>query len=307
MILVIGGRYGYVDSASAKSVTNLEYLVARAKGIPIYVFVQRNVLAIVPVWKSNPTANFSSVVDDPRVLEFIDEVRSVHKVWTHEFDVAQNIIDALRIRFAYLAKEGLSWSRRASIDELQSKALEAFRGRALRLVLERPRAWEYRLLFQVVRDELQALASARTDHRLGLAMGVFSLISKDNFVEVTQQRMAEIQAIVDVLIKLFEAPLQDALGPPGCPGDPSKIMFIGKRIGVAYSETMEWAHRVRRTSADELWAPVVTELARCADGIVDNIDSWAERGYQELEAASERTGNQELDLILKLEFTRPAI
>jgi hypothetical protein len=39
-VLIIGGRYGYVDEATDKSVTNLEYLAARAKGIPIYAFVQ---------------------------------------------------------------------------------------------------------------------------------------------------------------------------------------------------------------------------------------------------------------------------
>ena len=37
-ILVIGGRYGSV-SEHGKSVTNLEYVTGRAKGIPVYVFV----------------------------------------------------------------------------------------------------------------------------------------------------------------------------------------------------------------------------------------------------------------------------
>jgi hypothetical protein len=36
LILVIGGRYGSIDDRSAKSVTNLEYLGARAKAIPIF-------------------------------------------------------------------------------------------------------------------------------------------------------------------------------------------------------------------------------------------------------------------------------
>src|SRR2546426_4163085 len=36
LILVVGGRYGSVDSDTAKSITNLEYLAARSKGIPIY-------------------------------------------------------------------------------------------------------------------------------------------------------------------------------------------------------------------------------------------------------------------------------
>src|SRR5215218_3100859 len=54
LVLIIGGRYGYVDTASDKSVTNLEYLAAQAKGIPIYPFVDKRVTAILPVWKVNP-------------------------------------------------------------------------------------------------------------------------------------------------------------------------------------------------------------------------------------------------------------
>ena len=53
-ILIIGGRYCYVSENHGKSVTNLEYLAARAKGIPIYVFVERRVLAVLPTWKDNP-------------------------------------------------------------------------------------------------------------------------------------------------------------------------------------------------------------------------------------------------------------
>ena len=39
-ILIIGTRYGYVTD-QGKSITNLEYLHAKAKGIPIYVFVSK--------------------------------------------------------------------------------------------------------------------------------------------------------------------------------------------------------------------------------------------------------------------------
>ena len=53
MVLVIGGRYGSIDSKTVKSITNLEFLAARAKGIPIYAFVDKSVLSILPVWKTN--------------------------------------------------------------------------------------------------------------------------------------------------------------------------------------------------------------------------------------------------------------
>ena len=48
-VMIVGARNGSVDPDSGRSVTNLEFLEARARGVPAYVFV-----------------------DTPRVFEFID-------------------------------------------------------------------------------------------------------------------------------------------------------------------------------------------------------------------------------------------
>jgi hypothetical protein len=297
LVLVIGGRYGHVDSATALSVTNLEYLAARAKRIPIFAFVQRSVLAVVPVWKASPAANFSAVVDDPRVFAFIDEVRSVHKVWTSEFDTAQNIIFTLRHRFAHLAKEGVDWSRRVGGVGIGPEALERFRGRALRLVLEKPPLWEYRLLFQVVRDELQARSTTRRDHQLGIVLGVAAHISGG----WGSQRMSELNAIYRAIDTVFGGPMEDAFGPPGEPGDPEKILFIGQRIGLIYGEAIDWSLRVRRTAASEVWAPMLAEMAKLVDGYVDSIERWAVSGYELIEASADRADDAILTITLKID------
>jgi hypothetical protein len=94
-ILVIGGRYGSV-SEHGKSVTNLEYVTGRAKGIPVYVFVMRSILDILSVWKANPTGDFTSVVDSPKLLQFVSEIRDGGEDWVFAFDTAQDIISILR-------------------------------------------------------------------------------------------------------------------------------------------------------------------------------------------------------------------
>ena len=71
-VMVVGARYGSVDADADKSVTNLEFVEARARGTPAYVFVSRDVLAQLEVWQTNPEADYSSVVDTPRVFEFIE-------------------------------------------------------------------------------------------------------------------------------------------------------------------------------------------------------------------------------------------
>jgi hypothetical protein len=60
-VLVVGGRYG--------SVTNREYLWAKAKGIPLYVFVQKNILAAHSDWKKNRSGDFSEIVDSSKLFD----------------------------------------------------------------------------------------------------------------------------------------------------------------------------------------------------------------------------------------------
>jgi len=74
LVLIIGGRYGS-QAPIGKSVTNLEYLQARAKGIPIYVFVLKSILNILPAWKKNMNGNFEEIVDSPKLFEFVESLK----------------------------------------------------------------------------------------------------------------------------------------------------------------------------------------------------------------------------------------
>ena len=47
-ILIVGNRYGHITD-SGKSITNLEYLHAKAKGIPIYVFVDKQLYNLLKI------------------------------------------------------------------------------------------------------------------------------------------------------------------------------------------------------------------------------------------------------------------
>ena len=66
-ILIIGTTYGHVTDAG-KSITNLEYLHAKAKGIPIYVFVSSKLRDNLPLWKANPTGDFRQLLTTKKYL-----------------------------------------------------------------------------------------------------------------------------------------------------------------------------------------------------------------------------------------------
>ena len=68
MVLIVGSRYGYITDHGEKSITNLEYLRAKAKGIPIFVFIDQKVSNILPVWKKNKEMNFSDILLDTEYM-----------------------------------------------------------------------------------------------------------------------------------------------------------------------------------------------------------------------------------------------
>jgi hypothetical protein len=264
LVLVIGGRYGSIDDQTSKSVTNLEYLSARRKGIPVYAFVEQGIVALVPIWKSNPSADFSARVDTPKLFEFLEIVRSVDKVWTQEFKNASEIIDALRIQFAYQHRDGLSLQRRI-LQTGDHYWLKDLRGEALRIALEKPRGWEYLLFAQALIDFVnkhhRLLRRIQTRIPIGLGEDVNEPLTW------LRARFADGLRMPQALAALISGTLPAALGPPGVPGDAEKIVFVAATFGDIYLDALQWCARVRAANIE----PRFGQLSMIASGMVDDL------------------------------------
>ena len=283
LVLVVGGRYGYVDSATDKSVTNLEYLTARAKGIPIYTFVHRDVTNILPVWKNNPESDFSAKVDDVRLFEFVEQIRSQDRVWTQDFERAQDIVARLRIQFAHLMQEGLKWQKRVSGESMVS--LSGLRGKALRLALERPEAWEYRFFGQVLRDEVEANLDLRREHRLGIVMGAGEYISQDEILRWIRTQTNELTNLAESLNNLINVALPEALRPSGMPGDVPEMKFVAQRLGAGYRHAIEWSQRVRRLHVEDEHKQLLKEMSLWTNNMIEGIENYGPSFLRQIDEA----------------------
>ncbi|HUU98726.1 MAG TPA: DUF4062 domain-containing protein, partial [Phycisphaerae bacterium] len=247
-VLIVGKRHGSVVD-TGKSVTNLEYLAARGKEIPVYAFVTRSVLDVLPVWKENPEATFPGV-DSPSLFEFVDSIRSCGEVWVYPFDTAQDIMAALRTQWAYLFYESLQlWTkfRGAGLEELPPDVS----GAALQLIIERPFAWEYRLFDRVLRDELKKAESARRDLDIGLCLGAHEYFEPVQLTGWIGAQFSGLSGLIGGLAHLLNTTYREATGPVGESGDPAKIVYVAQRVGQVYSATIEWSRRFRRVHAGE--------------------------------------------------------
>jgi hypothetical protein len=169
-VLVVGGRYGS-ETENGKSVTNLEYLETKAKGIPCYVFVQKPILTALSIWQKNRSGDFSGIVDSSKLFEFVESLRDPKENWVFPFDSAQDIVETLRMQLAYLFMDALTIRTKVLRCGLPEALQQDLSGAALLLVVQKPYAWEYRLFGQVLSDEISRMASIKKDLNYGLALG----------------------------------------------------------------------------------------------------------------------------------------
>jgi hypothetical protein len=258
-VLIIGTRYGSTDE-HGRSITNLEYSQARAKGIPIYAFVQSDALAQLPVWKANPTITFPGV-DSSRVFEFISEVRSTDGVWVYAFQNVDDITATLRNQWAYLFHDSLR-ARLRLYSVALPESLRSLTGDALRCVVDRPSFWEYRLFLAVLDEVFQRARPMRLDWEMGLSLGHVEVVDAQEAFGLLESRMEGVLHTLEVFNKLFSQETQvTAFGPPGVAGDPERIVHFARRVGDVYVSLIDWSLGLRRVRTVPEVQPVVDHVA----------------------------------------------
>ncbi len=276
-VLVIGCRYGSTDE-HGKSITNLEYLTARAKGIPVYVFAMRSIIDILPVWAANPGGNFTTVVDSPKLFEFVSGIRNSGEKWVFPFDLVQDIVNILRTQLAYLFADALDLRTRASGSGVLAGKYKNVSGRELRLIIERPRAWEHLLFHEALLREITASADLKRDWSYKFVPGILRPISPEEFRQYVQAKAAETLKIFENMKNLFQDALSSAYGPPGQSADPDAILYVANRVGAIYRAALDWKLDFFRLLIDER----LFKFRELAAALCDNIVSEVEEHAREL-------------------------
>ena len=300
-VLIIGGRYGHVEAASQKSVTNLEYLTARVKGIPIYAFVEKQTLISLSLWEKKPDGDFSAIVENTAVFDFIRDVRTKDSVWTFEFETAQDIIQALRHQFAHQMLEGLNLSTKIRKANLQD-TLKDLSGRAYIIAVEKPDAWEYKLLAQVIADSIDKSKELKRRYIDKVALGPAEGFSLPDIEKWSSPRIHELQEIAHTLEHTVNVRVQAALGAPGEPGDIEQIASAAWLIGEIYREALEWSLRVRRAASHESLKSVIDVMASFPDDIIDKVEMFGNPFLKKIEAGLSPNATEE-DKHIDMQFT----
>lgn len=302
-ILIVGGRHGS-PTETGKSITNLEYLQAKAKGIPRYVFVQRQILTTLPIWKNNESGDFSSVVDSPKLFEFVESLRDPKENWIFPFENAQDIIGTLRCQLAYLFADALA-IRAKLVGSGLPEALHNLSGAALQLAVQKPSGWEYLLFCQVVSDEVSLCADIKRDLDYGLALG--TAVRLRDFSDVlgwARAKISEISSFNLSASRIVNSALPKALGALGEPGDAVEITYTAKQFVRVYRRMLEWTLEFRHVDVEDEYKHVLEIVSRLSQNCIKEIEDFVSISLQQVKdtvKTCEETGErQTLTVTLKL-------
>lgn len=304
-VLIIGNRYGY-KLESGKSITNTEYLTAINKGIPVYTFSLKQMVNILPVWKHNRGGDYSHIVDDNKVFEFLEDVREKRSKWNFEFESAQDILSIFKSQMSILFRSSLnSWLRLGGSKPIYPEDLSA---RSLKLLVEKPEAYEYRLFFQMLQDEVEKYHYLKKDcdHAIHIQSGIFLNESKQ-YLDWQRNKLTQLHESLDVLNKLFTV-LAQYMGEPGVPSDIDGLHYVAKRIGDYYANLLNWVFDVRSAFVPEVFHPLKDLVAKLPLLAIQTLEEWPSTSLQKIESSlralsegSLKKGS-EINLVLKLGF-----
>ena len=276
MVLIVGGRYGYITDHGNKSITNLEYLRAKSKGIPIFVFVDRKVIDILPIWKKNKTADFSNVVDSSKIFEFVDLLRNKDSNWVHEFNTGKDIKNCLKKQLAYLVNDSLYLRRRLNKEGVSFKILQ-YSGKVFELSIEKPDFWEYLLFAAALKDNIEKLDDLRYDMKYGISFEKTVQYSEPqeilDFVELKCNELINRSRLLGIVInKAF----QEAIGEPGKPGNAEYIIYVAEKLIEVYKSIHMWSLEFKNIVVPEVFQKLLDYASELSKSIIEDIEHFIE-------------------------------
>ncbi|WP_123394394.1 DUF4062 domain-containing protein [Pseudomonas protegens] len=182
LVLIVGGRYGSPASEIEfdisksldfyNSVTKKEYETARDVDIPIYIFIEKNVLSEYRTYKNNrdnTTVKYAHV-DDVQIFKLIDEIYAQGRNnLIKDFENFDHISSWLRDQWAGLFADYLS--DRARDKELEELSVQIAGLKDINSVLK---GYTESILEKVHPENFQAMIDESNKHLKDRSMSVFS-------------------------------------------------------------------------------------------------------------------------------------
>lgn len=302
-VLIIGDRYGSVLE-TGKSITNTEFIAALSKGIPIYTFSLKKMTAILPLWDKNPNADFSNVVDNNKVFEFLSDVRKIRGLWNFEFEKAQDITEILKAQLSNLFHEALVVKKRTEESDI-SGLYAKISSKAVDILINKDTAYELRFFMQSMKDEISKYTDLLHDYYFSIAYK--SLITIDNtwqFKKWATHKVRELQNITSSIDRLNNA-INTLFADIDLTWDIETLYYLSRTYARVYKSLLEWGIEVNSTIVPEQYTNVMHSFASIPDKIIKQIENYPDDSLDKINIwlSCSSTGTSINELVKTFDFS----
>ena len=184
---------------TGKSITNTEFIAALSKGIPIYTFSLKKMTAILPLWEQNPNVDYSNIVDNNKVFEFLSDVRKKRGLWNFEFERAQDITEILKAQLSNLFHDALVIKRKIEDSEI-SGLYAKISSKAVDILIKKDVAFEIRFFMQCMKDEIEKYTDLNNDYSFSIAYK--SLITIENVSQFKKWAIHKVRELQNITVSI---------------------------------------------------------------------------------------------------------
>ncbi|MBZ4190643.1 DUF4062 domain-containing protein [Niabella beijingensis] len=304
LILIVGNRYGSMLD-NGKSITNTEFLTAQEKGIPVYCFIEKRTLHALDFWRDNKDGNFDSFVDNKKIFEFVENIRNDSKIWTFEFERAQDIIATLKAQFSYLFKNSL---RIKSIFENQIP--EYFKlslsNQALKILIEKPDYYEYAFFIQTWVDEIEKKRDFYNNIKYALLHEPKHYVHTLKEIPTwAQERLASLLNISSSLNNLINVALPEFINEPGIPSDLRGLNYVSRTYANMFERFVIWKIDTNSTILIEKHQKISKSLSNMAKNLINEVWDAPFQSFKAFSEAAKRysKGERNIQVVANLKLT----
>jgi len=175
--------------------------------------------------------------------------------------------------------------------------------KALQLISERPRLWEYRLFGQVMADDVERVNNL---FKQGYRPNGLEKVEIDSTIEYIliwlSNKIDELQSIITELSNILYSNHDDAFGPPGIPGNPENIVSYSRKIVSFYYRAIVLLQSIRNTSVNSDCNETHKEFALAVIDIITSIGTFGSNILRQIDDVMNAPVTDE-KRVLNLEFT----
>lgn len=156
---------------------------------------------------------------------------------------------------------------------------------ALRVVIERPRLWEYVFFFQILTGEVDRHHSVRKAVEREITTRSPEKISVIGAPNWFISRLRELLVTIGAINASLNKDLKAALGPPGQPGNAEAIARVGIKLGLLYKRLLDLSVRVVTTQHDSKLNSIFRELLKPISDATAVIESFGPSSLAKIKEA----------------------